>query len=454
MRKNGWKRSEKLLKAGLTIVLGISLLAGAAGQTMLHSVKAEENVQEEPLLPVCTKNGTDIGAVDGQKSVVYQETTLELSNTPVVTYNGIIMMSVKQTICSAGPGVSYEYSKGTKRVRLVWQNRVVTLHLGEKTMYVNGQKNTLSEAPVKVVYPASEKQGILVPMEQVCKALGFVCVWNEDRSVLTLQTQKVSFSGKVKKTSYPYSLKKYAKIQYKRSPKVSYKTYTRLVNTAKDTTNSFQYLRVDRYRSVNKAQFCRYYRYLIEDYCREAGISTKKSCLYNKASVFLKAAKKYKLDPVYLVCQTFLESAYGTSHLASGNTIKRIAYRSFARTKSGKFKTKKLKTKRKVYNLYGIKAYDADPFVGATSYAYYKGWTTVNKAIYGAAKYLSGNYIHSKYKQNTIFKMRFSPNKVTMWHQYATAPAYAENIGRRMYLMSSCYASNVAFLYDLPKYKG
>ena len=49
---------------------------------------------------------------------------------------------------------------------------------------------------------------------------------------------------------------------------------------------------------------------------------------------------------------------------------------------------------KKVYNLYGIKAYDNAPQLGGFSYAYYQGWTSVDKAIQGAAKYVSDNYIH------------------------------------------------------------
>ena len=40
-----------------------------------------------------------------------------------------------------------------------------------------------------------------------------------------------------------------------------------------------------------------------------------------------------------------------------------------------------------------------------------KGWTSISKALEGAAAYLSSGYIHSKYKQNTIFKLRYTPNK-------------------------------------------
>ena len=158
------------------------------------------------------------------------------------------------------------------------------------------------------------------------------------------------------------------------------------------------------------------------------------------------------MDPVYLVSETFLESANGTSWLEYKNRIKKISLRSYKRNKKGKFITKKIKKTTKVYNLYGIKAYDSDPYVGATSYAYHHGWTSVNKAIRGAAKYLRSNYIGSPYRQNTVFKMRYTFRR-SIWHQYATGPDYAESIGNRMYWMSSVYSKKAKFLFDYPKYK-
>ena len=394
------------------------------------------------------ENMTDAGI-----SITYNGSKINTNQTPVVHYQGVYMMALRQTVCRKGPKASFEHTERTGHIRLVFQNHVVTFYVNEKTMYADGQKYKLAAAPVEVVYTRSAKNDILVPAEQICAALGLACQWKTQDKTLALKKKKVSFPGKSKKTRYPYSAKKYAKLQYKRMPKVSYKKYLSYIQTKKDTTSGFKYLRVDCYRDVDKKKFKQYYQYLIRDYCREAKLSVRKSSLYNKAEVFLKAAKKYNLDPVYLVSQTFLESAYGTSLLARGNKIKKVAYRGYPRTKSGKFKTRKLKKKCKVYNLYGIKAYDKDPFVGGTSYAYYHKWTTVRRAIYGAAAYLSSQYIRGRYAQNTLFKMRFSPVKSGLWHQYATAPHYAEAIGERMYLMSTCYQDGVKFLYDYPKFR-
>lgn len=437
------------------IFLSLSLLSGLfypeAGKKAGAAELSREG--ENTIQGICVINGSDVSALDARISVRYKSRCINISPNPVVEYREILWMALRETICRRGPKVQYEYSEKTGRVRLVWQNHVMTFYIGEKTMYADGRRYTLPAAPARVVYTGSGREDILVPMEQICMALGFVCSWNEDHTVYSLEKQSVRFRGTKSRTGYPYSMKKYARAEYKRSRKASYKTFIKLVSISGDTTEGFKYMRIDRYRDVNKAKFKQYYQYLIRDYCRENKINPRKSSLYNKAEVFLKAARKYRLDPVYLVSQTFLESAFGTSLLAKGNRISKVTYRNYACGRNGRFKTKKLRKKYKVYNLYGVKAYDVDPYVGGTSYAYYHQWTTVNRAIYGAARYISSNYIHSKYEQNTIFKMRFAPRGRNMWHQYATDPCYAEKIGLRMYLMSTCYAENAVFAYDYPAYK-
>lgn len=456
MKRKIRKKGKRQLACMLAFALGMSICSftgpGVISALEEPAQEGEETPGMPEEIPACTINGTGEGVEVLNSSVTYNGKTLDLGKFPLVKYQGVVMAAFSPVLHGQGPKVDYSYNPKTKRVYLVRENKVVTLHMGESTYYTAGKKKTFSVLPTVATYTATGKSYKIVPFEQLCTALGMTVSYQAENDTYAIEGKKVTFSGSKVKTKYAYSMKTFAKKEYQVAKKASYATYLKLVDPAKDTTRNFKFLRIDRYRSVNKEKFTAYYQYLIEDYCREIGISPKKSCLYGKAEVFLEAAKKYQLDPVYLVSQTFLESAYGTSRLASGNVIKKIAYPDFRRTSSGKFKTKKLKTKVKVYNLYGIKAYDADPFVGGTSYAYYKKWTTVKRAIYGAASYLRSNYIHGSYRQNTIFKMRFTFRK-TLWHQYATSPAYAENIGYRMYLMSSCYAKSAKFVYDYPKYR-
>ena len=87
-------------------------------------------------------------------------------------------------------------------------------------------------------------------------------------------------------------------------------------------------MRVDTFREIDPEVFYGYYNNQIEIYCRINKMSKKKSVLYGRknAKALLGAAKKYNLDPVYFACQTFLESAYGTSTLAKGHKIGKRKY--------------------------------------------------------------------------------------------------------------------------------
>nr|MCR4604630.1 hypothetical protein [Eubacterium sp.] len=57
---------------------------------------------------------------------------------------------------------------------------------------------------------------------------------------------------------------------------------------------------------------------------------------------------------------------------------------------------------------------------------------------------------HSEYHQNTAFKIRYNPTSV--WHQYATGPDYAQNLGKYMIGLANVYSARASFTYDLPKY--
>ena len=216
----------------------------------------------------------------------------------------------------------------------------------------------------------------------------------------------------------------------------------------------FQFLTLDTYREVNATT----YNNLLNSKLKSGSV------LKNKGNVLIAAAKKYNIDPVYLLCQTILETGYGTSTLSQGKAITTIVSgKSVVRdssknvtgftTVNGKYVTSKI-SKKTVYNLYGIKAYDSDPQLCGFSYAYYKGWTSVDAAIYGAAEYVSQQYIHSAtYHQNTLYKFRYNPNIDCLWHEYATDPSYAKQIATIMYnQFKSAYSSNASFTYDKPKF--
>lgn len=126
--------------------------------------------------------------------------------------------------------------------------------------------------------------------------------------------------------------------------------------------------------------------------------------LEGKGSIFISAAKKYNVSEVYLVSHASLETGRGTSSFARGKNFNGV----------------------KVYNMYGINVRDDKPSLG-TEYAYKNGWDSIDKAIDGGAKWISNNFVnHHKYKQNTLYKMRWNPASPGE-HQYASDVLWAKH---------------------------
>lgn len=253
-------------------------------------------------------------------------------------------------------------------------------------------------------------------------------------------------------TNYTTSLNSYIKLQQSRVSSYSYSYYEKYINPNK-SSNKFQYLRLDDFRSISVSKLNDYFNK------KNAGV------LKGHAKGFVDACKEYDIDPIYFAAQSIHETGYGKSRLAKGYTIKEIAnINKEIHNSRGEligYEMIKLSKPVTVYNLFGIGAYDnlstfknRSTILG-TTYAYNHGWTSVDKAIDGAAKFVSDNYINSKkYNQNTLYKMRYSPNVNLMWHQYATTPWYAENIGTQMSEMKGIYLANSDFLYDNPRFNG
>ncbi|MBK1813890.1 glucosaminidase domain-containing protein [Clostridium sp. YIM B02505] len=151
--------------------------------------------------------------------------------------------------------------------------------------------------------------------------------------------------------------------------------------------------------------------------------------LANKGQVFIDAAKANNVNPIYLAAHAILESGNGTSTLAQGVYINGT----------------------KAYNLFGIQAVDSNPMNGA-NYAYDKGWTSVDKAIYGGASWIASGYINnSTYKQDTIYKMRWNPQRPGS-HQYATDAEWAR---KQTTYIKKCFdmIQDAPIVFDVPVYQ-
>ncbi|EPB8165316.1 SH3 domain-containing protein [Clostridium perfringens] len=256
--------------------------------------------------------------------------------------------------------------------------------------------------------------------------------------------------GNSSKTNYGVSLNEYIKLQQRNNPSnYSYSEFEKYINPAK-ATNKLQFLRIDKFRSVNVS-----------------GLSSRlsnKGVLTGQGQAFVNAAKAFNIDPIYLVAQCLHETGNGTSKLAKGVTITEIADESRPiYNGNGQlvgYHMIKLSKPVTVYNLFGIGAKDNSSvfpnraLILGTTYAYNRGWTSIENAIKGAAEFVSLNYVHSsRYSQNTLYKMRYNQNVSNIWHQYATTPWYASSIADIMRSYQDLYLEN-NFTFDVPVFAG
>ena len=179
------------------------------------------------------------------------------------------------------------------------------------------------------------------------------------------------------------------------------------VKTLLHNSSISQFLRIDEFKDVDVNSINVY----LDNSSYRGGV------LNGKGQVFVDAAKKYNLDPLYLLAHSIHETGYGTSRLAQGISYKGVM----------------------TYNLFGIKAFDSNPNGQGAKFAYENQWTSIDAAIEGGAKWISDNYVNnSTYNQNTIFKMKW--DTVYGWHQYATDAGWPSKV--------AAYIDKMSYMYD------
>ena len=156
-----------------------------------------------------------------------------------------------------------------------------------------------------------------------------------------------------------------------------------------------------------------------------------KGVMKGMGAAFIEAAKEYNVSEVYLVAHACLESGNGTSQLATGVEVNGTT----------------------VYNLFGIGAYDANPVGNGSQRAYNQGWTSVESAIKGGAKWISENYVNSlDGRQNTLYKMLWNPENPGT-HQYATDIGWAVKQAVSIEKIFSSF-TDATLSFDVPVYSG
>lgn len=169
-------------------------------------------------------------------------------------------------------------------------------------------------------------------------------------------------------------------------------------------------------------------------------ILSGKGILSGKETSFLEGSIQHNINEIFLVSLSLHETGNGKSTLANGIDFEDV---------DNLFPDQDTV---KVYNMFGIGAYDSNPNYLGAQYAYNKRWFTPELAILGGAEFTSGSYInHPTYQQNTLYKMRWNPAKPGQ-HQYASDIGWAsKQVGRVKTLYDQC--SNYVLKFDIPQYK-
>ncbi|WP_027623591.1 glucosaminidase domain-containing protein [Clostridium lundense] len=156
--------------------------------------------------------------------------------------------------------------------------------------------------------------------------------------------------------------------------------------------------------------------------------------LENTGKAFIQAGKDNNVNPVYLVAHAIHETASGTSKLASGIEVDGA------------------EGKKKVYNMFGIKAIDSDPEKYGSEYAYSQKWFTPEAAIIGGAKFIAEKYVNNpKEKRDTLYKMKWNPFAPGSY-QYATDIGWAyKQVQNIKTLLAQC--KNPTLVFEVPVYK-
>lgn len=196
------------------------------------------------------------------------------------------------------------------------------------------------------------------------------------------------------------------------------------INLMENSRTKYQLMEINKFHDVDVN--------ILNDYLKGCGV------LEGKGQAFIDSAKKYDIDPIYLVAHSIWESGRGSSTLAKGVTVTQ-------------FNGETLESPVVVHNLFGIGAIDDDALGAGAATAYKYDWTSIEKAIDGGASWIARNYIKDEdFNQNTLWKMRWNTNIV--WHAYATDIWWANGISSLMTEMEDCFINPGELVFEQPKF--
>lgn len=112
------------------------------------------------------------------------------------SYPGIIigstsLVSYKDVFINKSTGIEATYSSSKGTLTLKKDYTTIKFKLGSKTVYLDGKKETVSQAPRKVTYKSKGVTKILVPARYVAEAFGYRYNYNSSKANVTITSPKV-----------------------------------------------------------------------------------------------------------------------------------------------------------------------------------------------------------------------------------------------------------------------
>lgn len=175
-RKTQWKRQKSIYMLLFALLLII---------TPVFSVKAASSLK----LYYDKKNVTYTG-----KQIVYKIDGKQVSkkNYPGIVIGSTSLVSYKDVFVNSNIGITSSYSSSKGTLTLKKDYTTIKFTLGSTTVYVDGKKQTVSQAPRKVTFKSTGVTKILVPARFVAEAFGYTYNYNSSTALATITSPKVT----------------------------------------------------------------------------------------------------------------------------------------------------------------------------------------------------------------------------------------------------------------------
>ncbi|WP_455717602.1 copper amine oxidase N-terminal domain-containing protein, partial [Anaerosporobacter sp.] len=174
--KTQWKQHKTIYMLLFALLLII---------TPVLSVKAASSLK----LYYDKKNVTYTG-----KQIVYKIDGKQVSkkNYPGIVIGSTSLVSYKDVFVNSKIGITSSYSSSKGTLTLKKDYTTIKFTLGSKTVYVDGKKQTVSQAPIKVKFKSTGVTKILVPARFVAEAFGYNYSYNSSKALATITSPKTA----------------------------------------------------------------------------------------------------------------------------------------------------------------------------------------------------------------------------------------------------------------------